>query len=89
MGPYAPPDGGEAARIHFGADKAVGIAIEEVKKREGWSGKPEWANVEFEEGLTWDVRVRRWARTTEGERLVVVSARTGKVQSYGDPNASR
>jgi hypothetical protein len=86
-GPFAPRDGGESTRIQFGADKAVAIAIEEVKKREGWSGKPDWANVEADEALTWDVTVRRGPRRPVVERLVVVSAVTGKVLSYRDPSA--
>jgi|SRR5580704_15570717 uncharacterized alpha/beta hydrolase family protein len=76
-------------RIQFGADKAVAIAIEEVKKREGWSGKPDWANVDADEALTWDGTVRRGPRRPVVERLVVVSAATGKVLSYSDPSASR
>src|ERR1700722_7791420 len=40
-------------RMPFGATKAVAIAIDEVKKREGWSGKPDWVNVEQEEGFEW------------------------------------
>jgi hypothetical protein len=88
-GPFAPRDGGEAFRIQFGADKAVAIAIEEVKKREGWSSDPGWANVEFDEGPTWDVTVRRGPRRPVAERLVVVSAQTGKVVNYSDPSSSR
>jgi hypothetical protein len=88
-GPFAPQDAGESTRIHFGAEKAVLIAIEEVKKREGWSGKPDWANVEADEALTWDVTVRRGPRRPVVERLVVVSAQTGKVLNYSDPSASR
>src|ERR1700733_429011 len=63
-GPDAPRDGGEALRIHFGADKATTIAIDEVKKREGWSGNPNWVNVEADEALTWDVTVRRAPRSS-------------------------
>jgi hypothetical protein len=87
-GPYAPRDGGEAVRIHFGADKAAVIAIEEVKKREGWSSNPNWVTVELDEALTWDVTVRRAPRSPVGERLVVVSPTTGKVLNYFDPSAS-
>jgi hypothetical protein len=86
IGPFAPRDGGESDRIHFGADKAVAIALEEVKKREGWSGNPDWVTAEWSEALTWDVVVRRWSRTSVGRRIVVVSARTGKVLNYEDPN---
>lgn len=86
-GPFAPRDGG--TRINFGTDKAVAIAIEEVKKREGWSSNPDWVTAEASEALTWDVTVRRWSRSSVGERLVVVSAVTGKVLNYIDPSASR
>ena len=72
----------EGVPIHFGADKAVAIAIEEVKKREGWSSKPEWADVQSDEGPTWDVAVRRMPQSHAGERHVLVSAMTGKVLSY-------
>jgi len=78
-GGQAPPI---STRIQFGADKAVAIAIEEVKKREGWSGKPDWASVEAEEALTWDVTVRRGPLHPVVERHVVVSAQTGKVLNY-------
>jgi hypothetical protein len=84
VGPYAPSDGGEATRIKFGAGKAVGIAIDEVKKREGWSSDPDWVTVKAEEALTWEVTVRRMPRSQVGERLVVVSALTGKVLHYRD-----
>jgi hypothetical protein len=85
-GPYAPRDGGESDRIHFGADKAVAIALQEVKKREGWSGNPDWVTAEWSEALTWHVVIRRWSRTSVGRRIVVVSARTGNVLNYEDPN---
>jgi hypothetical protein len=85
--------GGEALpfpRLSFGADKAVAIAIEEVKKREGWSSNPDWVtSVEADEALTWDVTVKRAPRSPRGARLVVVSAQTGKVLNYFDPSVPR
>jgi len=85
-GPFAPLDGGESTRIHFGKDEAVSIAIAEVKKRDGWSSNPSWATVEASKAITWDVTVRRWYRSSVDERLVVVSAVTGKVKEYTDPS---
>jgi len=83
VGPYAPLDGGESTRIKFGADKALGIAIGEVKKREGLSANPALASVELgEAALTWEVTVRRASL----ERRVAVSTKTGKVLNYGAPN---
>jgi hypothetical protein len=88
-GPYAPRDGGESARIHFGADKAMAIAIAEVKRREGWSGNPNWVSADFDEGPSWLVTVRRHPHSSQGERRVLVSAMTGKVDDYADPSLPR
>jgi hypothetical protein len=77
---------GEAIHIQFGANKATTIAIEEVKKREGWSANPNWVSVALDEGPSWLVTVRRKPRSSEGERRVGVSAMTGKVDYYVDPS---
>jgi hypothetical protein len=76
----------EAIRIQFGANKAVTIAVEEVKKREGWSANPNWASVTLDEGPSWLVTVRGKPRSSEGERRVFVNAMTGKVDYYVDPS---
>jgi hypothetical protein len=69
-------------RLQFGANKAVVIAVNEVKKREGWSSNPDWANVEFGEAGVWEVTVRRKPRSSDGARHVFVSSMTGKVEHY-------
>jgi hypothetical protein len=74
--------------MNFGATQAVAIAIEEVKKREGWSGKPEWVKID-QEGFRWYITVRRKPRSHEGERYVTVSAADGSVLDYSDPRTSR
>jgi hypothetical protein len=69
-------------RLQVVAKKAVLIAVDEVKKREGWSSNPNWANVEFGEAGIWEVTVRRKPRSSVGARHVFVSSMTGKVEHY-------
>ncbi len=75
------------AHMEFGAAKAAAIAIKEVKKREGWSGNPDWVMVD-QEGFTWYITVRRKPRSDKGARCVAVNARSGKVARYSELDAS-
>jgi hypothetical protein len=64
-------------------DKAVRIAIEEVKKREGWSGKVGGTEKDvYREGFTWYVTVKRQPREPGADRVVAIEGLTGKVRDY-------
>jgi hypothetical protein len=88
--PSVPSGGGHNAehkapppqRLQVVAKNALLIAIDEVKKREGWSSNPDWANVEFGEAGVWEVTVRRTPRSSVGERHVFVTSGTGEVVRY-------
>jgi hypothetical protein len=69
-------------------DEAIKIAIEEVKKREGWTGfvdRPVDRVDNSLEGLTWLVQVWRQPSphsSSESSRVVVVNGATGKVRDH-------
>jgi hypothetical protein len=64
-------------------ERAARIAIEEVKKREGWSGKVGGTeNDVYREGFTWYVTVKRQPRKPGADRVVVIEGLTGNVRDY-------
>jgi hypothetical protein len=64
-------------------DQAARIAIEEVKKREGWSGKVGGTEKDvYREGFTWYVTVKRQPREPGTDRVVAIEGRTGNVRDY-------
>jgi hypothetical protein len=64
-------------------DKATRIAIEEVKKREGWTGKVGGTEHDvYREGFTWYVTVKRQPREPGADRVVAIEGRTGKVLDF-------
>jgi hypothetical protein len=69
-------------RLQIVAKKALLIAIDEVKKREGWSSNPDWANIVSGEAGVWEVTVRRKPRSSVGARHVFVNSVTGEVERY-------
>jgi|HubBroStandDraft_6_1064221.scaffolds.fasta_scaffold878916_1 hypothetical protein len=66
-------------RVRFLPDDAAQIAIAEVKKREGWTGK---ADPPEREGYWWYVHVWREPRSPEGTRTVVVHSQDGHICDY-------
>jgi hypothetical protein len=59
--------------------KVATIAIEEVKKREGWTGK---AGTPDREVSTWYVVVRHDPSTPDADRVVGIDAETFRVDEY-------
>jgi|ERR1700722_3665426 hypothetical protein len=59
--------------------KVAVIATDEVKKREGWTGK---ADMPEREVHTWYVVVRRDPSTPRGDRVVGIDADTFRVTEY-------
>ena len=62
--------------------KAAQIAIAEVKRREGWSGK---ADAPEREGHWWYVTVWREPKSPESSRQVVVHSQDGHICDYVSP----
>jgi hypothetical protein len=61
-------------------DKVADIAVEEVKKREGWTGN---ANTPDREGFTWYVHVSEPGKSGR-QRTVAIESTTGEVLEYRD-----
>ncbi len=60
-------------------EKAVRIAIAEVKRREGWTGKAETPG---REGYWWYVKVSPEPKSAEGSRILVVNSQDGHICDY-------